>query len=141
MPEPLLARPAFTTIQAEQIAADHFGILGKARPLTGERDQNFCIESHHDQFVLKISNDHADFDFLELENQALQLCFAVDGVVTPNVIKSTDRQPIIQVRDGESGKACYVRCLTFVPGRASGGMPGSHPSVIASHRLWPGHDR
>ena len=136
MPEHLLARPAFTTIQAEQIAADHFGIPGKARPLAGERDQNFCIESHHDQFVLKISNYDADFQFIEFENQALQLCFAVDGVVTPNVIRSTDRQPIIQVRDGGSDKSCFARCLSFVPGRPLAECPVRTPQLL--HRIGAG---
>ena len=56
MTEDVRKKPRLTAEQAENAAAQTFGLFGTASPLAGERDQNFKIETPGGNYVLKIAN-------------------------------------------------------------------------------------
>ena len=65
--------PRLSPSTAEQLAADLFGIEGRATPLPSERDQNFRIQSPDGRwFVLKIANPAEDPAMLDAENAAIR---------------------------------------------------------------------
>ncbi len=83
--------PDFNVASAEAIAAEQFGIRGRAQSLPSERDQNFLVtDSAGEKFVLKIANGLESRAFLEAENAVLNhvgsrvsFCQSpVSGVVT-----------------------------------------------------------
>jgi len=113
--EDLRKQPTFALKDAEFIAQKHYGIEGKASALPSERDQNFQIDSAARSYVLKIANPDTDIAILELENQAIRLAEAVDGLNSAPLFKSLDGQTIIQLGDGKD-ETWYVRCLGYVPG-------------------------
>ena len=48
--------PDFTLDDASRIARDRYGLSGSIKPLDGERDLNFLIDTGKGKFVLKIAN-------------------------------------------------------------------------------------
>ena len=65
--------PDFNVASAEAIAAERFGIRGRAQSLPSERDQNFLVtDSAGEKFVLKISNALESRAFLEAQNAVLK---------------------------------------------------------------------
>lgn len=50
------APPQFSTEEAQALASNHFGIEGVARPLDGERDQNFRLSTPKGNWIFKIVN-------------------------------------------------------------------------------------
>ena len=62
--------PRFDGAAAERMAADVFGLTGRATPLTSERDQNFIIEGRA-RAVLKIANALEQRSFLEAQHAVL----------------------------------------------------------------------
>ena len=73
MAELLKHVPNINVTSAEAIAAELFGIRGRAQPLPSERDQNFLLtDSAGEKFVLKIANALESRAFLEAENAVLK---------------------------------------------------------------------
>ena len=61
--------PAFDVDTAATIAAEHFGLHGRAHSLPSERDQNFLLTNQAgEKFVLKIANALESRTFLEAQN-------------------------------------------------------------------------
>ncbi|HEY1567584.1 MAG TPA: hypothetical protein VGF68_11230, partial [Solirubrobacteraceae bacterium] len=63
--------PRFTTDDVARIAAELFGVEGRARNLGSERDQTFLVEGADDAGVVKISNLGERPDTLDLEAEAI----------------------------------------------------------------------
>ena len=82
---PLAAGPrsCFVASDAERLAA-RFGVRGRARELTSERDQNFLIEGDG-RIVLKIANVGEDRAFLEAQHAVLRH-LATRTDVTPRLV-------------------------------------------------------
>ena len=60
--------PGFTEAEAEEIAARHFGIGGRASALASERDQNFLIvDGAGRRAVLKISSAAEQTTVIEMQ--------------------------------------------------------------------------
>ena len=72
------APPRYTADEAEQIAAELFGLHGTASALGSERDQAFLLEDGGAGGVLKISNRSEDASVLDLEEAAIAHVMAVD---------------------------------------------------------------
>jgi 4-aminobutyrate aminotransferase-like enzyme/aminoglycoside phosphotransferase (APT) family kinase protein len=70
--------PGYTPEQVARIAAEVFGVEGRAVDLGSERDQTFLIEDGGGGAVLKISNSAEDADVLDLEAAAIAHVAAVD---------------------------------------------------------------
>ena len=111
----LLAKPRFTSAQAEAIAEKHFNITASATELTGERDQNFLLTTQRHQFVLKIANSQAELKLLELENAAMGIVATIDSIESPVVNKSSSGSTIVSIADA-TGQIFFTRLLSFVPG-------------------------
>jgi 4-aminobutyrate aminotransferase-like enzyme/Ser/Thr protein kinase RdoA (MazF antagonist) len=72
------APPRYTVEEAAQIAAEVFGVRGRAIELGSERDQAFLLEDGRDDAVVKISNSGEDAGVLELEEAAIAHVAAID---------------------------------------------------------------
>jgi 4-aminobutyrate aminotransferase-like enzyme/Ser/Thr protein kinase RdoA (MazF antagonist) len=72
------ALPQFTADEAARIAADLFGLHGRASALGSERDQAFLLDDGGRGGVLKISNPREDEIVLDLEEAAIAHAAAVD---------------------------------------------------------------
>ncbi|HLG83334.1 MAG TPA: phosphotransferase [Bradyrhizobium sp.] len=67
----LRAASSITEQQAEQLAAEHYGLRPIARRLSSERDQNFLLQANGRGFVLKIANPAEDRAVTRLQTDAL----------------------------------------------------------------------
>ena len=67
----LRAASPITEQQAEQLAADHYGLRPIARRLSSERDQNFLLQVNGRGFVLKIATPVEDRAVTRLQTLAL----------------------------------------------------------------------
>ncbi len=70
--------PRYTAEEAARIAAELFGLEGRAVDLGSERDQAFLLEDGAAGAVLKISNSGEDEGALDLEETAIAHVAAVD---------------------------------------------------------------
>jgi len=70
--------PGYTPEQVAKIAAEVFGLEGRAVDLGSERDQTFLIEDGGAGAVLKISNSAENGDVLDLEAAAIAHVAALD---------------------------------------------------------------
>src|SRR5262245_15052399 len=57
--------------EAEHIALRQYGLHARARPLTGESDENFHLESAQGEFVLKIASPAEEPAVVDLAAAAL----------------------------------------------------------------------
>ena len=128
MTEDVRKKPRLTAEQAENAAAQTFGLFGTASPLAGERDQNFKIETPGGNYVLKIANPETRLEVLELENQAIRIAHAISDFDSPQIIKSVDNHAIIPLT--QSGQSWHVRCLTYVPGKPLASFPSHTPELL-----------
>jgi Ser/Thr protein kinase RdoA (MazF antagonist) len=105
-----------TDTQAAQIAAEHFGLEGRATLLTGERDQNFLLQTASARFVLKVSHPAEDRGAVDFQTAALlHIAHADPGLPTPRIIPARDGRPEAEITDG-AGAARVARVISFLPG-------------------------
>src|SRR3954470_11097878 len=89
-------RSRFATADAARLAVT-FGIRGRARELSSERDQNFLIQSDDGgHIVLKIANAGEDRAFLEAQHAALRHV-AANVSLTPRVVSTADGAPFAEL--------------------------------------------
>lgn len=132
MTDDVLASPpaALAMGDAEALAREVFGVQGRAKPLTSERDQNFHLRAADGaEFVLKIANAAEDPAVADMQTQAMRHVAAADpGLPTPRAVPTTDGR-LSTILHGSAG-AQVVRLLTFLPGR----MLHQAPSTAAQRR-------
>jgi 4-aminobutyrate aminotransferase-like enzyme/Ser/Thr protein kinase RdoA (MazF antagonist) len=138
MPDPALdlialrtSPPEFSIESAERIARDHFGIDGEARPLHGERDQNFHIRPEAgDGIVLKIVGAAENPVVVEFQTAVLRHLDAVDpGLPIPRVVATRSGESAAVVRD-RAGTRHFVRAVSYLAGTPlEGRVPG--PGLLA----------
>ena len=116
--------PHLRADEAERIAADLFGVTGRATPLPSERDQNFRIKSSNSaDCVLKIANGGEDAGMLDAEN-AVMRHLASTGIV-PSPIASRCGEEVTR-SDGH-----FVRLVTWLPGRPLGETRRQSPALLS----------
>lgn len=102
--------PDFDVDTAAAIAAEHFGLHGRAHSLPSERDQNFLLTNQAgEKFVLKIANALESRTFLEAQN---------------SILKHLERrvsicQKLLPAMSGEeivTVKSHFVRMVHYLPG-------------------------
>ncbi len=97
---------------AERLAA-RFGLRGRARELTSERDQNFLIEGD-DRIVLKIANTSEDRAFLEAQHAVLRH-LASRTNVTPRVVPTESGADFAETDTDD--RRHLIWAVTHLPGR------------------------
>jgi hydroxylysine kinase len=109
--------PAFSVLEAEEIARRVFGIVGSADPLDSERDQNFRLRTDDGgDWVLKIANPAEDPAVLELQTEALLHIARVDpDLAVPRVRTTLDGDDRHSIEEHD-GRRFIVRLLSFLPG-------------------------
>jgi 4-aminobutyrate aminotransferase-like enzyme/Ser/Thr protein kinase RdoA (MazF antagonist) len=109
--------PRFRAEDAVRLARDLYGIDAAAEPLPSERDQNFRLrDASGAQFVLKIANSEEALETLDLQNKVLHfLAGAGTGLNWPRVLPTRWGNEVAPV-GSESGRAHFVRLLTWVDG-------------------------
>ncbi len=116
-------KPHFSPAEAQELAAEIFGVTGTVTALPGERDQNVrIITADGDAYVLKIANSQEDKDLLQCQNRIMDHLNAKNsregaGISRcPHVIPSLDGDTIITVTN-ELGRSFFTRMLSWVPGK------------------------
>jgi Ser/Thr protein kinase RdoA (MazF antagonist) len=117
--------PHVSAEAAVAILREHYGLVGAAHPLPGERDHNFHIRTDGEgEFVLKISHPAEDAAFTDFQNKALDHISRVDpDLPVPSVRPSLDGavQPAILV----DGTPRITRLVTYLPGQLLSKTPAS----------------
>ncbi len=104
--------PSFSNVEVEEILLSQFNIVGNAKSLVSDRDQNFFISANNSQkYVLKVSNTAEDWQILEMQNEATLH------------IKSNDPDIGVPLQVGEiktiekDGQKYFVRLLEYLEGQ------------------------
>ncbi len=109
--------PAFSTEQAQDIAAAVWGRRGTATPLVSERDQNFRLtDEHGTSWVLKIANAVEDPGVVDMEVEAVRHVARMDPDLPVAVPVPTDDGRLVVPLPGPTGGQHLVRLLPFMPG-------------------------
>ena len=121
-PDPLESTPpAFGEQAARQILRDAFGVESSSlKPLAGERDQNFRVDTAAGQrFLLKVSNPADDGPVLAMQAAALRHIEQVDpDLPVMRARPAAAGEPWVEV-PGPDGRTYPARLFTFLPGQAA----------------------
>ncbi|RAJ11663.1 aminotransferase class III-fold pyridoxal phosphate-dependent enzyme [Arenibacter echinorum] len=112
-----------TADQAIRIALENFNIQGTAKPLPGEIDFNFKIDTPNGKaYILKISRPDENTDYLGFQQKLLQYA-AKNGLdlTVPRVISDKNGSSISETKD-EAGRIRKVRLLSWISGRVWSGV-------------------
>ncbi|WDZ80390.1 phosphotransferase (plasmid) [Ensifer adhaerens] len=112
--------------QAEQIARDHYGLIGRAEWLWGEKDSNYRLTLEDGTaYLLKILNPAEDPLVTSMHSEALLHVQAMDpGIPVQRIIRTRDGAADFRFVADDGGKR-GVRMVTFVPGIAQRTAPNS----------------
>ena len=112
------APPRFGLEEAATIAADLFGVRGKATPLVSERDQNFRIVAEDGQgWVLKVSNSGERRGIVEMETGVVRHIAAIDPTLPVAIPRAARDGTPWGTTAGADGARHVVRLLPLLPGR------------------------
>jgi 4-aminobutyrate aminotransferase-like enzyme len=121
-PDPLESTPpAFGQAAARQILRDGFGVESSSlKPLAGERDQNFRVDTAVGQrFLFKISNPADDRSVLAMQAAALRHIERVDpGLPVMRALPTAAGESWVEVA-GPDSRTYPVRLFTFLPGQVT----------------------
>lgn len=111
--------PRFSLRDAERIAKERFGLTAAARPMSSERDQNFCMRSEDGgEILLKVFNAAQDPALVDFQIRALRHIADRDpSLPVPRTRKTRDGADSAVIEDG-TGRRHLVSLLTFLPGRS-----------------------
>ncbi|MGI2033244.1 phosphotransferase [Rhizobium panacihumi] len=112
--------------QAERIALEHYGLVGKAQWLWGEKDSNYRLTLEDGTaYLLKILNPAEDPKVTAMHSQALLHVEAMDpGIPVQRIIRTSDGAADFRFVADDGGER-GVRMVTFVPGMAQRTAPHS----------------
>ena len=121
-PDPLESTPpAFGEQAARQILRDGFGVESSSlKPLAGERDQNFRVDTAAGQrFLFKISNPADDGPILAMQAAALRHIEQVDpGLPVMRALPARAGESWVEV-PGPDSRTYPARLFTFLPGQVA----------------------
>jgi 4-aminobutyrate aminotransferase-like enzyme/Ser/Thr protein kinase RdoA (MazF antagonist) len=131
-PDPLESTPpAFGENAARQVLRERFGVESSSlRPLAGERDQNFRVDTAGGQrFLFKISNPADDRPVLEMQAAALRHIERVDpGLPVMRALPTAAGQPWAEV-PGPGDGTYLARLFTFLPGQVTSNTALTPPAM------------
>lgn len=112
--------------QAEQIAREKYGLIGKAEWLWGEKDSNYRLTlDDGTQYLFKVLNPAEPPAMTSMHSQALLHVEAADpGIPIQRIIRTLDGEADFRMTDDDGGTR-GVRMVTFVPGVAQKSQPQS----------------
>jgi len=92
--------PTHSLEEARDVAARCYGLSGDFHPLSGERDQNFRIDTDiGDSFVFKIANENETTEVIDFQVGALRHIATQDpSLPIPRVVPGVDGTPFQMVR-------------------------------------------
>ena len=132
-PDPLESTPpAFGEEAARQILREGFGVESSSiKPLAGERDQNFRVDTVGGQrFLFKISNPVDDRPVLAMQAAALRHIERVDpGLPVMRALPSAAGPLWVEV-PGPAGGFYLGRLFTFLPGQVTSA------SALTTQAIW-----
>jgi 4-aminobutyrate aminotransferase-like enzyme/Ser/Thr protein kinase RdoA (MazF antagonist) len=121
-PDPLESTPpAFGDEAATEILRDGFGVDSSSlKPLAGERDQNFRVDTASGQrFLFKISNPADDEPVLAMQAAALRHIEQVDpDLPVMRALPTAEGESWLEV-PGPEGRNYLARLFTFLPGHVA----------------------
>lgn len=111
-----------TERQAEQLASEHYGLLGRARQLDGERDGNFEIATSAGRFMLKVVHSSERRAVTECQTTVLtHLESVAPELPVPRIVRARSGESFVVPDSGPvAGRA--IRVITFVEGRPLHGV-------------------
>jgi Ser/Thr protein kinase RdoA (MazF antagonist) len=116
--------------EAADLARRFYGVEGKVRILSSERDANFHIAlSGGQQALLKVSNAMEDMAETGMQTAALMHLAAVDPGLPVQRIHATTNGAAWALIDGPSGDRHIVRLMSYIEGTMLSGaepLPGLH---------------
>ena len=117
--ENLLITPApdFSAGEAEQIAAEFFGLSGTATALDSERDLNFhLVTEDGGQYVIKIANNAEDPAIIDMQLKALEhIAHVAPDLPVPEVVLSNEGK-LVEEAKAADGRIHPVRVVSYLPG-------------------------
>jgi 4-aminobutyrate aminotransferase-like enzyme/Ser/Thr protein kinase RdoA (MazF antagonist) len=132
MPEARVA-PPLTPADASRIANSQYGLEATARPLPGEYDDNFHLQTSDSRaFVLKVMHPAREESFVDMQSHALShLAARAPHLALPRVIPNLEGRLISRLRT-EDGLARFVWLLTFLPGKTLAEAKPHSPGLLSS---------
>jgi Ser/Thr protein kinase RdoA (MazF antagonist) len=111
---------------AQELAAEHWGLLATAQRLDSERDQNFRLRMPDARdYVLKIANPAEDRAVTNLQTEALlHLAVADPGLPVPRIFPALNGAPELEI-SFDDGSIRVVRLLSFLAGTPMHAAQGS----------------
>ena len=113
------------------LAAEHFKLAVSVKPLPGEIDLNFLVETTAgEKFNLKIANPGEQREILEFQNAMMQrLRQAGLGLEIPQVVRSVAGEEITAIT-APDGSHRLMRLLTWVEGRCFADVNPHTPNLL-----------
>lgn len=115
----------------EKYVHDYFGITGSIRPLVGEVDANFHLQTDtNTAYTIKVSRPN--FQVNELDFQASMMKHLADKdlpFATPKVVSSLDKKDWVTITN-DAGESCALRLQTWITGRVLGEVNPRSNSVL-----------
>ena len=116
--------PSIDVAAAEAMASEHFGVVGRATPLSSERDCNFLLATGTGQLLLKISNPAEIPAAVAAQTAALAHIAAQDPELPVPRIHRT-KAGELAARALPDAEPLIVRLLDFLPGQPLNGTQRS----------------
>lgn len=115
--EGLRAASTVPEAQAQNIAAQHYGLAAAVHRLDSERDQNFRLRTPDGrEYVLKIANPAEDRAVTNLQTEALLHLAAADpGLPVPRIFPACNGMTELEIAF-DDGSTRVVRLLSFLAG-------------------------
>ncbi|MFN0176349.1 MAG: aminotransferase class III-fold pyridoxal phosphate-dependent enzyme [Saprospiraceae bacterium] len=121
----------FSTIQIQQLAREHFGLEVSVKPLPGEIDLNFYVQTPTGAaYTLKIANAAEPRENLEFQNALMQhLARQKLGLDISRVIPSKTGATITEIT-APDGARRWLRLLSWVEGRCFADVNPHTPELL-----------
>lgn len=131
-----MATPPLPLNTAESLVREHYGIDARAERLTGERDENFRLQTEHGpDYVFKVFNPAEPAEIADLQIAVLRHLELTDpSLPCPRVIRSRDNRAHVQFESKDFGPRIAVLC-TFMPGKLLLASARSREQQVTCGRL------
>ncbi|HSM61808.1 MAG TPA: aminotransferase class III-fold pyridoxal phosphate-dependent enzyme, partial [Longimicrobiales bacterium] len=126
-------RPLITEDEAARMVRQRWGLEGAIRPLPGERDRNFLLETGQGApYVVKVTSPEEPEELLGFETRLLGTLGGSGDPAVPVVVPATDGSAIVRAESAAGGEAWRIRVLEFLPGRMLADVRPRSDDVLAA---------